>query len=190
MEASFREVPHKARSAALTGFLMVLGSPVSAQRRISKDLSGVRTFNCQSAPTTGPAVRCLDYSAAETERDVDFAQRLQLYRVRVGSGCVVVPFGARDAPQHWIAITIDAGDPDDIHPVDKKPAGERLALWSLGERYGRDVPHVHPTLNSVERLPGALRLGFDHTDGGLVVKGNKPGEFSLAGDDPPFPTRW
>lgn len=28
-----------------------------------------------------------------------------------------------------------------------------------------------------------MKIHFDHTDGGLVVRGNKLGEFSLAGDD-------
>ena len=76
---------------------------------------------------------------------------------------------------------IDTGDPDNIHQVDKKEAGERLALCALGEYYGCKIPHSGPTLASVERLPGTLKLQFDHTDGGLVVKGERLGEFSLAG---------
>jgi sialate O-acetylesterase len=35
----------------------------------------------------------------------------------------------------------------------------------------------------VEHLPGALKLHFDHTDGGLIVKGEKLEEFSIAGKD-------
>jgi sialate O-acetylesterase len=35
----------------------------------------------------------------------------------------------------------------------------------------------------VERLPSALRLTFTHTDGGLVVKGDKLEEFSICGKD-------
>ena len=38
-------------------------------------------------------------------------------------------------------------------------------------------------LASVERLPGSIRLHFAHTDGGLVVKGAKLEEFSIAGED-------
>jgi sialate O-acetylesterase len=67
--------------------------------------------------------------------------------------------------------------------LDKREPGERLALCALGEHYGRAIPHFGPTLASVERLPGALKLHFDHADGGLVVKGEKLGEFSIAGDD-------
>jgi sialate O-acetylesterase len=32
-------------------------------------------------------------------------------------------------------------------------------------------------------MPGAMKLHFDHADGGLVVKGDKLGEFSIAGED-------
>jgi len=90
---------------------------------------------------------------------------------------------AKNVPHSCLAVTIDTGDPDNIHPVDKAPAGDRLALCALGEHYGLSVPYAGPTLASVEHLAGALKLNFDHTDGGLVVKGDKPGEFSLAGDD-------
>ena len=90
---------------------------------------------------------------------------------------------AKNVPNSCIAITIDTGNPDNIHPIDKKEVGDRLALCALGEYYGRKVAHVGPTLSSVEHLPGALKLHFTHADGGLVVHGDKLGEFSLAGDD-------
>ena len=90
---------------------------------------------------------------------------------------------AKNVPHSCVAITIDTGDPDNIHPPDKKEVGDRLAYCALGEHYGLKIPYLGPTLSSVERLPGALKLNFDHTDGGLVVKGDKLGEFSVAGDD-------
>jgi sialate O-acetylesterase len=82
-----------------------------------------------------------------------------------------------------LPVTIDTGDPDNIHPKDKLPVGERLALCALARHYGKKVTYSGPTLASVERLPGSIRLHFAHTDGGLVVKGEKLGEFSVAGDD-------
>ena len=63
------------------------------------------------------------------------------------------------------------------------PAGDRLAYCALAEHYELKVPYSGPTLSSVEHLPGALKLHFDHTDGGLVARGEKPAEFSIAGDD-------
>jgi sialate O-acetylesterase len=82
-----------------------------------------------------------------------------------------------------VAVTIDTGDANDIHPRDKKEVGERLALCALASRYGRKVVASGPTYTSVEELPGALKLHFDHTDGGLVVKGDKLAEFAIAGED-------
>jgi len=93
---------------------------------------------------------------------------------------------AKTVPHTCVAVTIDTGDPDNIHPPDKKEVGDRLAFCALAEHYGLKVPDSGPTLSSVERLPGAMKLVFDHADGGLVVKGDKPGEFSLAGDDRKF----
>ena len=90
---------------------------------------------------------------------------------------------AREVPNSCVAITVDTGDPDNIHPIDKKEVGDRLAFCALAGHYGRKIPYAGPTLSSVERLPGALKLHFEHTDGGLVVRGEKLGEFSLAGDD-------
>lgn len=82
-----------------------------------------------------------------------------------------------------VAVTIDTGDPDNIHPKNKLPVGERLALCALANQYGKTVVFSGPTLASVERLPGLIRLHFAHTDGGLVVKGQKLGEFAIAGED-------
>lgn len=90
---------------------------------------------------------------------------------------------AKNVLHTCLAIIVDTGDPDNIHPIDKKEAGERLAFCALAEHYGRKVPHVGPTLSSVEPQPGALKLHFNNADGGLVVKGERLGEFSVAGDD-------
>lgn len=82
-----------------------------------------------------------------------------------------------------LAVTIDTGDPDNIHPKDKLPVGERLAFCALAKRYGKNVVYSGPTLASVERLANSIRLHFANTDGGLVVKGAKLEEFSIAGED-------
>jgi sialate O-acetylesterase len=82
-----------------------------------------------------------------------------------------------------LAVTIDTGDPNNIHPKDKLPVGERLALCALAKHYGEHVVYSGPTLHSIKRVPGAIRLRFTHTDGGLVVKGPKLEEFEIAGDD-------
>lgn len=90
---------------------------------------------------------------------------------------------AATVPNACLAVTIDTGDPDSIHAKEKEPVGERLARCALAKHYGKKTAYAGPTLQSVERLPGAIRLRFAHTDGGLVVKGPKLEEFSVAGDD-------
>ena len=90
---------------------------------------------------------------------------------------------AATVPNSCLAVTIDTGDPDNIHAKEKQPVGDRLALCALAKYYGKNVVYAGPTLESVERLPGSIRLHFAHTDGGLAVKGDKLEEFSISGDD-------
>ena len=82
-----------------------------------------------------------------------------------------------------LAVTIDTGDPDNLHPKDKRPVGERLAFCALAKHYRKHVVYSGPTLQSVKRVPGSIRLHFSHADGGLVVKGPKLEEFEIAGED-------
>jgi len=82
-----------------------------------------------------------------------------------------------------LAVTVDTGEADNIHPKDKQVVGERLALCALANEYGKEIPDAGPTFASVTKLPGALKLHFKNTDGGLAVKGDKLEEFSVAGED-------
>jgi len=61
--------------------------------------------------------------------------------------------------------------------------GERLALLALANHYGQKMVCSGPTFDRLEILPGALRIHFKNTDGGLVVRGGKLGEFAVAGED-------
>jgi len=67
----------------------LLTMPLAAQRRVPKDLSGVRGFNYMSAETSGHAEMWAKYDPAVTERDLDYAKRLQLNQIRV-----FVPYAA------------------------------------------------------------------------------------------------
>lgn len=82
-----------------------------------------------------------------------------------------------------IAVTIDTGEADNIHPRNKRPVGERLAALALANHYGRDVVASGPTLRAVERRGAELALHFDHARGGLRIHGDKAGEFAIAGED-------
>lgn len=90
---------------------------------------------------------------------------------------------ATTVPNSCLAVTIDTGDPDNIHAKDKQPVGDRLALCALAKYYGKNVVYSGPTLESLERVASSIRLHITHADGGLVIKGDKLEEFSIAGDD-------
>ncbi len=90
---------------------------------------------------------------------------------------------AASVPKSCLAVTIDTGDAENLHPRDKEPVGDRLAFCALAKHYHKHVVYSGPTLATVKRKPGLIELHFKHTDGGLVVKGDKLGEFSIAGDD-------
>ncbi len=82
-----------------------------------------------------------------------------------------------------LAVTVDTGEADNIHPRDKQTVGERLALCALANEYGKSISSVGPTFVGAEKISGALKLKFKNTDGGLVVKDGQLGEFSVAGAD-------
>jgi len=90
---------------------------------------------------------------------------------------------ADKVPNCGLAVTVDTGDADNIHPKNKVPVGDRLAYCALNETYGEKILYQGPTYTSMKHLHGALKLNFAHTDGGLVVKGGKLDEFSVAGKD-------
>ena len=89
-----------------------------------------------------------------------------------------------------MAITIDVGDPNDLHPANKKPVGERLALLARAEVYGEDVIASGPLIHSAKRMDdGRLRLMFRFSESGLrsgATDGEKLGGFELAGEDGVF----
>src|SRR5450756_765080 len=64
------------------GLAIFAANAPAQERNIPKDLSKVRGFNYQSAPTIRHAEHWLDYDPAETERDMDYARRLNLNQVR------------------------------------------------------------------------------------------------------------
>jgi len=63
---------------------------------------------------------------------------------------------ARNVRHCALAVTIDTGDPDNIHPADKKIVGDWLAYCTLAQQYGEKIPCQGPTFKSIERLPGGV----------------------------------
>ena len=87
-------------------------------------------------------------------------------------------------PHTGMAITVDIGEPNNIHPVNKQEVGRRLSLWALGEVYGRKMIATSGPLPAGHEVRGSeMSITFKHTDGGLKAKeGNLQG-FVMAGTD-------
>ncbi|MCX7827434.1 MAG: sialate O-acetylesterase, partial [Verrucomicrobiae bacterium] len=73
-------------------------------------------------------------------------------------------------PNTGMAITIDIGEADDIHPKNKQDVGQRLAMWALGKGYQKKIATSGPLPVRHETCGGEMTITFQHTDGGLVVK--------------------
>lgn len=68
------------------------------------------------------------------------------------------------------AVLIDIGEASDIHPRNKKDAGERLARAALARDYGKKLPYSGPTFKSQKVENGKIRLTFGNAEGGLVAQ--------------------
>ena len=85
-----------------------------------------------------------------------------------------------------MAVTIDIGDPNDIHPKNKQDVGLRLGLAARAIAYKQKVAYSGPMYRQLSREGNALRVWFDSTDGGLVAKGGELKSFEIAGADGKF----
>ena len=73
-------------------------------------------------------------------------------------------------PHTGMAVLIDVGESEDIHPLQKDIAGQRLAKIALAKTYGRPVAYSGPVYRSMRIEGHQIRLTFDHNASGLVAK--------------------
>jgi sialate O-acetylesterase len=86
-----------------------------------------------------------------------------------------------------MAVIIDCGEYENIHPLDKQTVGFRLALQALQKVYGRDIEADGPLFSWAQAEGGALRLHFDHAQSGLEFRGDPAGFEIAAVSGPYFP---
>ncbi len=101
-------------------------------------------------------------------------------RVREGQAAVL------RLPNTGLAVTIDIGDPKDVHPHNKEPLGDRLTRIALANVYHREMEYSGPVYQSMAIEGSAIRLKFAHLGGGLVAKGGPLKWFQIAGADRKF----
>jgi sialate O-acetylesterase len=82
-----------------------------------------------------------------------------------------------------MAVSIDIGDPDDIHPKDKQDVGLRLSLAARALAYGESIEYSGPLIRQVISDGDALRLRFDHVKSGLTTKNGALRGFYVAAAD-------
>ena len=86
-----------------------------------------------------------------------------------------------------MAVITDAGDSTDIHPRNKRVAGERLALWALAGQYGKKVVCSGPLFKTMKVEGDKAVLSFDYAEDGLMTPNNEPVKgFLIAGADRRF----
>ena len=87
-----------------------------------------------------------------------------------------------------MAVTMDIGNPENIHPKNKLDVGRRLALWALAKDYGKkDIVYSGPIYKSMEVEGDKIRLSFDHTGSGLKTRdGKEVSHLTIAAEDQNF----
>jgi sialate O-acetylesterase len=91
-------------------------------------------------------------------------------------------------PNTGMALAIDIGEANDIHPKNKQDVGSRLALNALKIAYNKDVVHSGPMYKSVEFKDGKAYITFSETGSGLKAN-DKYGYlkgFTIAGPNKKF----
>jgi sialate O-acetylesterase len=94
---------------------------------------------------------------------------------------------ASDLPGCDLAVIVDSGDEQDIHPRNKALVGRRLSRIALARDYGEPIEHSGPRLVQASYAGGGATLRFSHCQGGLAACGGTPIRgFAIAGADRKF----
>ena len=84
-----------------------------------------------------------------------------------------------------MAVTLDVGQADNVHPPDKQTVGHRLTLAALDIAYGQHIEDSGPLFRQAVPEGAGMRVWFDHS-AGLTAKGGPLTGFEIAGDDHKF----
>jgi sialate O-acetylesterase len=96
-------------------------------------------------------------------------------------------FTVLHVPRTGLAVTIDVGNPKDLHPHRKLEVGQRLALWAQGTIYRQPIEYSGPLYESMRIEGSEIRVLFAHVGAGLVAhNGGELRGFAVAGTDRQF----
>lgn len=84
-----------------------------------------------------------------------------------------------------MAVTIDIGNPDNVHPTDKVDVGLRLARAARALSYGEEIEYSGPIFRQATPEGSLIRVWFDYAKR-LTAKGGTVTGFEVAGADQKF----
>ena len=177
-------------------------------------------YNGMIAPLTPMSIRGFIWYQGETNSAQDrapyyhtlFSSLIRDWRMQFGQGNLpffFVQISSFDSPtEDWgrvrdaqrrtlqladtaMAVTLDVGTPNNVHPPDKQTVGHRLALAARHISYGEsDLPFASPLFRQATTETGpdgrvALRVWFEHAQG-LTSHGAPVDAFEIAGADHHF----
>ena len=87
---------------------------------------------------------------------------------------------ALELPHTGVANTIDLGSLKNVHPKDKLPVGQRLALLAARDTLGKKGEAQGPVVTKVDAQGATLTVHFDHAEGLKTIDGKAPTGFWIA----------
>jgi sialate O-acetylesterase len=94
--------------------------------------------------------------------------------------------GTLEVPRTGMAVAIDVGEANDIHPKNKQEVGHRLALSALAQVYFNEIEFSGPLYGGMQIEDGKVRLNLSNAQGLKTTDGGPIKGFALAGDDQKF----
>jgi sialate O-acetylesterase len=90
-------------------------------------------------------------------------------------------------PNSGMAVLMDIGEKNNIHPIHKRVGGERLAYLALAKTYGfKGIGYDPPVMHGIEVKDSSLVVTFDNIPNGITSYGEKVTVFEIAGNDKKF----
>ena len=90
-------------------------------------------------------------------------------------------------PHTGMAVTMDVGNVDNIHPGNKQDVGHRLALWALAKDYGvKGLTYSGPLYKEAKIEGDKVRISFEFSEGLKAKDGAALSFFTIAGEDKVF----
>jgi sialate O-acetylesterase len=94
---------------------------------------------------------------------------------------------ALEVPHTAMVVTLNLGEWNDIHPGNKKPIGDRMALAAQRLAYSEDIVYSGPLYSSFTVNKNKVVLHFKHRGSGLISNDGEPLRwFAISGEDQNF----